>query len=120
MKYVVCNLKNKMPYGDFEKYNEELENIQNAGLKLVFCLSSIYLLSAKRGAYDLGSQDITSLIDEVVTGEITGYQLASLGVKYVIVGHSERRIWKKEINIDFINKITEAQNNNLKVRSDLM
>lgn len=115
MKYLVCNLKNKMDYEDFLKYNLEIENIDNQGIKLIFSFSNLYLLSVNKGNFDLASQDISSLIDETVTGELTGHQLASCGIKYVLVGHSERRIWKKEINIDFINKITEAQNNNLNI-----
>lgn len=115
MKYVVCNLKNKMVLSDFQKYHEGLKEIETKNTKLIVCFSAPYLMAANSHNYDLGSQDITSLIEETVTGEITGYQLANLDVRYVLVGHSERRIWKKEINIDFINKITEAQNNNLKV-----
>ncbi len=38
-----------------------------------------------------------------------------MGAKYVIVGHSERRIYRHEINIDFINKINNAVENGLNV-----
>lgn len=39
----------------------------------------------------LGSQDIAVDDDTALTGEISGPMLSKLGVKYVIVGHSERR-----------------------------
>ncbi len=104
-----------MDVRDFQKYNEHLMELNPGENKLIMCFSTPYLLSVNHAKFVLGSQDISALIDEVVTGELTGHQLASCGVKYVLVGHSERRIWKKEINIDFINKITEAQNNGINV-----
>lgn len=115
MKYVVCNLKNRQDALEFSKYARELETLDSKGNNVIIALSSLYLLSAPHGKFSLASQDISSLIDEVVTGELTGHQLKSCNVSYTIVGHSERRIAKKEINIDFINKITEAQNNGIKV-----
>ncbi len=39
----------------------------------------------------LGAQDISIAEGGAATGEVTGKQLKSLGVSYVIVGHSERR-----------------------------
>jgi triosephosphate isomerase len=39
----------------------------------------------------LGSQDIATEDRGASTGEVSGPELASLGVQYVIVGHSERR-----------------------------
>ncbi len=115
MKYLVCNLKNKMGYQDFLKYNGGLERIEPNNIRLVVCPSSLYFVNLNKHKLKLGSQDISSLIEETVTGELTGKQLASIGVSYCIVGHSERRIFKKEINIDFINKINEAQNNGIKI-----
>jgi triosephosphate isomerase len=41
----------------------------------------------------LGAQDIAITESGALTGEVSGPQLARLGVRYVIIGHSERR-WK--------------------------
>ena len=81
----------------------------------MLCPSSIYLSLFDKNGYDLGVQDISSFMDRTITGEIEANQIKSLGATYVIVGHSERRIYKHEINIDFINKINNALENNLNV-----
>jgi len=39
----------------------------------------------------LGAQDLSAEEQGAHTGEVSGQELAALGVKYVIVGHSERR-----------------------------
>lgn len=42
---------------------------------------------------ELGAQDISTQDEGALTGEVSGKQLETSGVRYVIVGHSERR-WK--------------------------
>lgn len=42
---------------------------------------------------ELGAQDISTKDEGALTGEVSGRQLEVSGVRYVIVGHSERR-WK--------------------------
>jgi triosephosphate isomerase len=114
MKYLVCNFKNKLLKDDILKYNRNLGEIETK-VKLVLCPPSIYLSLFDKNGYDLGAQDISSFMDRTITGEIEASQIKSLGATYVIVGHSERRIYKHEINIDFINKINNALENNLNV-----
>lgn len=115
MKYLVCNFKNKLNKNDIVKYSNKLNELSFKNIDLVICPSSIYLSFFNGINYKLGSQDISSFIDKTITGEITGEQLKSMGVNYVIVGHSERRIYKNELNIDFINKINNAIENDIKV-----
>ena len=114
MKYLVCNFKNKLLKDDILKYNISLREIETK-IKLVLCPSSIYLSYFNKSGYEIGVQDISSFMDRTITGEIEASQVKSLGATYVIIGHSERRIYKHEINIDFINKINNALENNLKV-----
>ncbi len=114
MKYLVCNFKNKLLKDEIIKYNNSLGEIETK-TKLVLCPPSIYLSLFDKTGYELGVQDISSFMDRTITGEIEASQVKSLGASYVIVGHSERRIYKHEINIDFINKINNALENNLNV-----
>ena len=114
MKYLVCNFKNKLLKDDILKYNKSLVDIETK-VELVLCPPSIYLDMFDKSGYELGVQDISSFMDKTITGEIEATQVNSMGAKYVIVGHSERRIYRHEINIDFINKINNAVENGLNV-----
>jgi len=49
------------------------------------------LLSAERFDLELGAQDLSPHDSGAYTGDISGAFLAALDVRYVIVGHSERR-----------------------------
>ena len=115
MKYFVCNFKNKLVKDDIVRYNNRLSEIEINKVKLVIVPSLPFLAFFDRNGYSLGSQDISSFMDKTITGEVTGEQLKSMGVEYVIVGHSERREYKHEINIDFINKINNAIESGIKV-----
>lgn len=115
MKYLVCNFKNKLLKEDIIKYNNKLSEIEAKKIHLVICPSALFLPFFDKSWYSLGVQDISSFLDKTITGEISGEQLKSLGVEYVVIGHSERRIYKNEINIDFINKINSALENGIKV-----
>lgn len=113
--YLVCNLKNKQSYDEALKYSLQIKNVIPTKTELVIAPSNIYMPLFQSKNYKLCSQDISSFMDRTITGEVSNEQLSSLGCKYVIVGHSERRQCKNEINIDFINKITNAQEAGLKV-----
>lgn len=115
MKYLVCNFKNKLNKDDIVRYNNKLSEIETKKVKLVLCPSLPFLAFFDKNGYSIGSQDISSFTDKTITGETTGEQLKSLGVEYVIIGHSERRTYNNEINITFINKINNALENDIKV-----
>jgi len=43
------------------------------------------------GGISVGAQNMSQFESGAYTGEVSGAQLADLGIKYVIIGHSERR-----------------------------
>ena len=47
--------------------------------------------SLKAAAIDLGSQDLSAQVSGAFTGEVSTAMLNDFGVRYAIVGHSERR-----------------------------
>lgn len=63
----------------------------------------IYLAAQNLSAFPAGSY----------TGEVCARNLEGLGVKYVILGHSERRRYFKESHQDVANKISLALNNGI-------
>lgn len=114
-KILVCNLKankNKEELIEFERdllqipYNDEIE--------LIVCPSTPFLYLFQSDVYRLGSQDISKYDNGAHTGENTAEQLASLNVKYALVGHSERRKLFKEEEQTIISKIKKAYHSHIK------
>lgn len=54
------------------------------------------LIEAEKFELSLGAQDISKHSSGAYTGEISGLMLSKLAVKYVLVGHSERRQYHGE------------------------
>lgn len=90
--------------------------------EVVICPPSIYMerLSAarrreKKNKVALGAQDVFWKEKGPYTSEVGPAMLRSLGVRYVIVGHSERRKWLKETDAMINKKIKLALVDGLKV-----
>lgn len=54
------------------------------------------LIDADKIAFALGAQDLSPHDSGAYTGDVSGAFLAKLGVRYVIIGHSERREYHAE------------------------
>ncbi len=61
----------------------------------------------------LAAQNCSDKSEGAYTGEVSAVMLASLGVKYVIIGHSERREYYGEGNELLANKMKQLYANNL-------
>ena len=80
---------------------ECLRDLDRDAFDVVFCPPFVFIEEVAKllgeGALaetaSLGAQDIATQDTGALTGEISGHQLTRLGVRYVIIGHSERR-WK--------------------------
>ena len=63
--------------------------------QVALCVPSVYLaqmqLLLAGSAIDLGAQDVSQHEGGAFTGEISGAMLKEFGVRYLLVGHSERR-----------------------------
>ncbi len=63
------------------------------------CVPAAYLAQVqalKVAAIDLGSQDVSAQTSGAYTGEVSAAMLKEFGVRYAIVGHSERRQYHAE------------------------
>ncbi|MGE0560711.1 MAG: triose-phosphate isomerase [Flavobacteriales bacterium] len=61
----------------------------------------------------VGAQNCSKENNGAFTGEVSAQMIASMNVKYVLVGHSERRIYFKETNKELAQKINQCLSNQL-------
>lgn len=65
--------------------------------KIIMCLP-FTLLHGENYGIAIGAQDISNHENGAYTGDISGKMLKKAGVKYVLVGHSDRRKYHNETN----------------------
>lgn len=70
------------------------------------------LISGKK-TFAVGAQNCHHLASGAYTGEVSAAAIASCGANYVLVGHSERRIYFEETHEELRQKIEVALKNNL-------
>ena len=98
---LVLNLKMNFSAESIKKYETFIKN------KEVIVLPQFpYLLFFRNGLYSLGSQNVSKFSKGSYTGEVCAKALKGLGVKYCLVGHSERKEYFYETINDFRMKIT--------------
>lgn len=112
-KYIVANMKMNLTAKEISNYlkiiNEKVF-ISN----VIICPTSIYLPYFLNHGYDVGIQNVYFENEGSYTGEISPLQVKSMGVKYAIIGHSDRRLMGEDDQL--INKkIHKALENKLKV-----
>lgn len=87
---------------------------------VVLCVPAIYVVDAEQETSSIdnlwvGAQNCHHKDSGAFTGEISAQMLQSVGAKYVIIGHSERREYFNETNSLLKQKVDAALANNLKV-----
>lgn len=91
MNLLVANYKMNGDRQFFLSAAEKLNNLRQKGAKLVLCPPFCYLADFNEKTATLGCQDISADSEGKSTGQISAKMLKDFGVKYAIVGHSERR-----------------------------
>ena len=91
-KLLVANYKMNGDKNFYENANKVLNKLKSEDT-IILCPPFVYMpyLKIKNKALALGSQDVSAMDNKKSTGQISGNMLNELGVKYSIVGHSERR-----------------------------
>lgn len=83
----------------------------------VLCPPALYLTTYKPyltgGKLALGAQNCHEKAAGAYTGEISAAMLKSVGVQYVIIGHSERRQYFGETNAQLAEKVNSVLENGL-------
>ncbi len=88
-----------------------------AGVSVIVCppfthLAEVVRTTRGRGIA-VGAQNCATEAKGAYTGEVSAEMIASLGVEYVILGHSERREYYGETSETLNKKMTQAYANNL-------
>jgi triosephosphate isomerase (TIM) len=87
--------------------------------EVVLCTPFVYLSTIKKytdavAAVSVGAQNCHQKVSGAYTGEVSAPMLASLGIEYVIIGHSERRQYFGEDGALLAEKVKIALENGLK------
>ncbi|MDK2949305.1 MAG: triosephosphate isomerase [Patescibacteria group bacterium] len=90
-----------------ELFSEIKENIINKDI--VICPPSIFLPSLICDGINFGAQNCFWKESGAYTGEVSPQMIKSIGCKYVIIGHSERRTIFNESNDEIKSKIKQAK-----------
>ena len=112
-KIIAGNWKmNKTP-SETVKLIEELKPlVANEEVDVVFCVPAISLMiameAAKGSNIEIGAENMFYEESGAYTGNIAPNMLTDIGVKYVILGHSERREYYKETNEAVNKKVIKA------------
>tara|TARA_B110000091_G_scaffold75914_1_gene83610 strand:+ start:886 stop:1641 length:756 start_codon:yes stop_codon:yes gene_type:complete len=89
-------------------------------VEVVFSPSFLYLhkvnkMCANDNLLQTASQNISHNESGAFTGEVSSQMVNSLNVKYTILGHSERREYFNETNIELKQKVDLSLKNNLEI-----
>ena len=117
---IAGNWKMNMTASDTKKFAEDIKAIMPRAkwCDVVVCVPFVNIPTALKAFKDLrisvGAQNLFYEKSGAYTGEVSADMLKDLGVKYVIIGHSERRAMG-ETDADVNAKVLAALNAGLKV-----
>lgn len=113
-KYIIAgNWKmNKLPSETYDFVKEVAEATKNSTCEVVCCTPFVCLapaVEAAKGTHvKIGAENLHFEDKGAYTGEVSADMLADMGVKYVIIGHSERREYFAETDETVNKKIKKA------------
>ena len=111
---IAGNWKMNMTATDTKKFAEELKRLlpRTKWCDVVVCVPAVNIPAAMKAFKDLrvsvGAQNLFYEKSGAYTGEISADMLKDLGVKYVIIGHSERRQYFGETDFSVNKKVIAA------------
>ena len=98
-KLVICNQKMFLSYDEAKILKGQMDDIDLSNVDLVVCPN--FLNMDVFSGYNLGAQDCHYEERGAYTGSVSPYDLKLRGVSYCLAGHSERRCYdsNKDINL---------------------
>ena len=87
MKIIAANFKMNLTKKEIDNYLKEIDNKKNNNV--IFFPSNLYIPYFSK--YNIGSQDISFKEIGSITGDTSIKQYLDFNIKYVLIGHSERR-----------------------------
>lgn len=109
---IALNNKSNLNKKEFKDYYKKLLTIKTK-MKLILCPTFLNIGLVYNDKILLGSQNVSKNDNGAFTGEISASQLHDYGVKYTIVGHSERREYQRETYEEINKKIRKLIDNNI-------
>lgn len=110
---------NKTPCETSVLINEMKPLVANADCKVVLCVPFVDIDAALKASKDsnieIGAENCHFEKSGAFTGEVSPVMLKEMGVKYVIIGHSERRQYFGETDVTVNKRLTSALEEGLKV-----
>jgi triosephosphate isomerase len=112
-KIIAGNWKmNKTPSETVKLIQELKPLVNNKEVDVIFCVPAISLTTAIEAAkgsdIEIGAENMYYEENGAYTGEIAPNMLTDIGVKYVIIGHSERREYFAETDVTVNKKALKA------------
>lgn len=112
-RIVIGNLKMSMSTSDVNAYLKDISKLENK--QVVICPTSLYIPYFVKHGFYVGIQNVYKENSGAYTGEVSPSQAYTMGIRYALVGHSERRNYFKETNELINEKVKACLNNKLKV-----
>ena len=110
---------NKTPKETTALINEMKPLVEDADCKVVLCVPFVDIdaaLKASEGSnIEIGAENCHFEKSGAFTGEVSPVMLKEMGVKYVIIGHSERRQYFGETDVTVNKRLKNALEEGLKV-----
>lgn len=118
-KVIAGNWKmNMLPDATIKFIDELIPLVKNTDNEVILCVpyTDLFyaLLTAQNTNIKIGAQNMHWEESGAYTGEVSGQMLKSIGVEYVIIGHSERRQYFAETDETVNQKLISALNCGLK------
>lgn len=93
------------------------EGLGAVSQEVAVCVPFVYLSDIRAvlasSPIAVGAQNVADQASGAYTGEVSAAMLADCGVKYALVGHSERRSYYGDTNQSVANRFVQAQKQNI-------